>query len=76
MRVSNFVGTEDKLLEYRFEDAKTLYECFQRGKRVSSECVGCIVLHYRFFYTYLCIYVSQLFPRVYLHYLALDLLSV
>ena len=27
----------DELVKYRFEDAKTLYECFQRGKRESSK---------------------------------------
>lgn len=27
----------DELVKYRFEDAKTLYQCFQRGKRESSE---------------------------------------
>ena len=29
----------DELMHTYYEDAKTLYECFQRGKRASSECI-------------------------------------
>ena len=36
IRKSHFVKG-DELVKYRFEDSKTLYELFQRGKRESSE---------------------------------------
>lgn len=36
VRISHLVK-DNELIRYRFDDAKTLYECFQRGKRVSSE---------------------------------------
>ena len=35
-------------MRWFFDDAKTLYECFQRGKSVSSECVcvcACVCMH-------------------------------
>ena len=39
IRKSALVKSEE-LTKWLFEDSKTVYECFQRGKRVSGECVG------------------------------------
>lgn len=40
-RVSHF-AKDGKLLEYAFEDTRTLYDCFQRGIRISGDgdCLG------------------------------------
>ena len=37
IRISHFCK-KGELVSHRFDDARTLYECFQRGKRESSKC--------------------------------------
>ena len=34
------LSKSEELTKWHFEDSKTVYECFQRGKRESGECVG------------------------------------
>lgn len=42
VRASRWTGQTGKLIEYLYEDAKTVYECFLRGRRITGDgkCLG------------------------------------
>uniref|UniRef100_A0A8C9VDZ0 Long-chain-fatty-acid--CoA ligase n=1 Tax=Scleropages formosus TaxID=113540 RepID=A0A8C9VDZ0_SCLFO len=42
-RKSVLMSGDDKLMTYYYSDTRTMYEVFQRGKRVSSKLIGCSV---------------------------------